>query len=478
MSVTTDPSKTGVGVSATDLASPSGATMVGNGTDTVATQLNALYPTTFSIADSTYIMATVDAAGFIVESLSPAGVLQTAAGSGSTLPEARAGVNSYTSDGTGLLTIDKTKNAAKTAVKIDGLVSAYASSGFNQREPSVVHAGAYRCIVFNVEFSIDGSGGDGFGASIVYRTATYDPTAGTVTVGSRTLLIAPTDNTYSFGYIMTCRLKTGRLQGRIVLLYGEHKSGVYQKLWSRYSDDNGATWSAAVEWTSSVSAFDSMPVLGTSGGITEIPYGPFKGRLVVPLYSGSSGNKIALAYSDDQGVTWSVGAALSGTAFGVTYINETAVSVTHTGELFLTSRSDPNIGYDLISRSTDGGKTLIANGNTPNLHTTQCAMSLCQMAPAYEDGVPKIIWTAPAPAGISNSRLNPNFCVSYDGGHTFPTSYFPFTSSTPFGYSSICALDDSTFAVAYETPVGGVANTQESIRLLIANMAEVYQHAS
>lgn len=360
-------------------------------------------------------------------------------------------------------------------VTLDTLVSAYGRggvNGYNQRAPALVQIGKNELLVFNSEFSVDGQRGDGYGQRLVYRAVSFDPQANEIAVGERRVLVAPPDNNHTHNHIHAVKIQHGFLhRGRIIAMYQDMKVGAYSRIFMMHSDDDGATWSAGQ--LVNTLAFSEFTVLGSSGSFLEMPGGPYKGRLILPVYGSRSDNRIGLFLSDDGGTTWHLGGVLNGSAFGAAYINETAVALGGGDDLMLVSRSDPAVGHNHISRSKDAGQTISVAENPPFLAVTPTAISLLQIS--IVSGAPLIMWAGPSPERISNARNRARLKISRDGGFTFPIETAPFGPSGdlfPFGYSSAATLNDHTLAVAYETPLGGSANNQESVRLLIIDMAD------
>jgi hypothetical protein len=188
---------------------------------------------------------------------------------------------------------------------------------------------------------------------------------------------------------------------------------------------------------------------------------------------------VHLWYSDDQGANWSKSNILTADDWSLPsgqWVNECALAFARDGSLLMEFRSDSvgspyyGAGAALWATSTNGGTTIAAKTGAV-LALANCCASMLQTAPTIADGIPKMLLAAPAKNSIN--RSTPRISLSYDDGNTFPVSYSPFAVDTPFGYSSMQALDDQTVLVAYETPVGGVSNNQESIRLLVVNLKEI-----
>lgn len=81
--------------------------------------------------------------------------------------------------------------------------------------------------------------------------------------------------------------------GRIVIAYSLVVSGVYQGLYSNYSDDEGATWSAPAQVASS-----------TYGGIYSGGTVIGNGYLLIPAYIEGATNTSYVYISQDNGATW------------------------------------------------------------------------------------------------------------------------------------------------------------------------------
>lgn len=88
-------------------------------------------------------------------------------------------------------------------------------------------------------------------------------------------------------------------------------------LWMSYSDDDGKTWSAPQDITPMVKA-DWMKFLGVGPGVgITLRTGPYKGRIVVPVYTTNRTNHLngsqssRIIYSDDHGKTWYMGGGVN-----------------------------------------------------------------------------------------------------------------------------------------------------------------------
>jgi hypothetical protein len=303
------------------------------------------------------------------------------------------------------------------------------------------------------------------------RTLDIDLAAGTVTVG------AP--STFYTGAVLhwggqphLCKMRLGANAGRVVAAYIEgvdDGSGNYDiHLYTKYSDNDCSTWSAATQIGHFVSGgIEECVFLAGNGTMVEIPSGTHAGRLVFAGYGYGPATpwrgQVHLWYSDDQGANWSKSNILTADDWSLPsgqWVNECALAFARDGSLLMEFRSDSvgspyyGAGAALWATSTNGGTTIAAKTGAV-LALANCCASMLQTAPTIADGIPKMLLAAPAKNSINRS------------------TYSPFAVDTPFGYSSMQALDDQTVLVAYETPVGGVSNNQESIRLLVVNLKEI-----
>lgn len=115
-----------------------------------------------------------------------------------------------------------------------------------------------------------------------------------------------------------------------------------------YSDDDGLNWNHKII-TEQVKDSVTHGIFATSGMGSRITTGPFGGRLIHSFVLRRDGQLLsALAFSDDHGVTWKLGAEIPNG-------NETAVAALNDGSILFHSRSTP---HRVSGRSLDGGMSI------------------------------------------------------------------------------------------------------------------------
>ncbi|WP_253767554.1 exo-alpha-sialidase [Goodfellowiella coeruleoviolacea] len=147
-----------------------------------------------------------------------------------------------------------------------------------------------------------------------------------------------------------------RESGRITLL----TTRAYRTVWAQHSDDNGESWSAPREITSSVKLPNWQGyATGPSHGI-QLTRGAHAGRLVVGTnYTTVDGVKGgALIYSDDGGLTWQLGAH-DESADPDLRVQELSVFERPDGSLFAFARNENGTSPSTVAAavSTDAGQS-------------------------------------------------------------------------------------------------------------------------
>jgi sialidase-1 len=205
------------------------------------------------------------------------------------------------------------------------------------------------------------------------------------------------------------------------------------------SDDDGVTWSAPREITSSVKRPDwTWYATGPGVGIQTS-----SGRLVVPANHAEATTGIHrshLFFSDDHGKSWTLGASADpGT-------NESQVVELAGGRLMLNMRNHPPLpeNFRMIATSDDGGKTLSKARPDRILIEPPAQASLLRWTTDKATDRIQLIFANPA----STKRERMTVRVSYDEGSTWPVSRVIWGG--PAAYSSLVALRDATVGVLYE----------------------------
>ena len=202
------------------------------------------------------------------------------------------------------------------------------------------------------------------------------------------------------------------------------------QLHASYSDNDGSSWSTAVDLTPQLKDPSWQAMFAASG--TDIQTD--SGRYLVPLVvrDGNGAVRAVNAFSDDRGKTWKAGQPIGDGA-------DESHSVALPRGIILQNMRDG--GHRLISRSTDGGVSFGPVVHDDALIDPGCNAGITRYRHGRTD---LLVFTNAA----STRRENLTVKLSYDGGHTWPAQRTIFPG--PAAYSTVVALHDGTIAVLYE----------------------------
>jgi len=209
------------------------------------------------------------------------------------------------------------------------------------------------------------------------------------------------------------------------------------------SDDDGATWSAPIDFTS------MMKQPGWAAGSTGVGRGIQlrNGRLVLPRYNADYRKPRTtpttadsfVCYSDDHGRTWQMGALVQ--SAGNT--NECQVAELADGTLLLNMRGMAGNARK-VARSPDGGATWSKVTEDPALIESRCQGSLQVYTDTLTSDKNRLLFSNPA----SLKRENMTVRLSYDEGRTWAAAKT--IHAGPAAYSCMTVLSDLTAACLYE----------------------------
>ena len=244
-----------------------------------------------------------------------------------------------------------------------------------------------------------------------------------------------------------------RSNGRVWVLYDNgttNGGGRAIKLEMRYSDDLGATWSAAVDIESlnpnlrPAKAAAPELLTGPGNGI-QLAGGPSAGRLIFPVYVYGNPYYSTILYSDDHGATWQRGGNC-GTGGGEIQVVETP------GGGLLASMRDNNFswsGMRTFSRSADGGLTwgavFTGTGNPPTILDPACQGSILRLTTTNDSNASRLIF---ANCNSSSSRVAMTLRLSYDEGASWPASNLVYSGVS--GYSALTRLANGEIGLLNE----------------------------
>lgn len=234
----------------------------------------------------------------------------------------------------------------------------------------------------------------------------------------------------------------------------------YARCFSMRSTDDGLTWTAPVEITSSFEPFRAKydwKVIATGPGHgIQLK----SGRLVVPIWLayGAVGDHkpsaAATIYSDDHGKTWQAGDLCLPNEGDFGDPNETTITELSDGRVMLVSRSVSKANRKLVTTSPDG-----ATGWTTPVFHDQLWEPICMAGIVAHPSKPgTLIYSNPhtrnlekdgteVPAG-RGKRENLSIKLSRDDGKTWPINKTLEPGKS--AYSDLAVLPDGTVLCLYE----------------------------
>lgn len=307
------------------------------------------------------------------------------------------------------------------------------------------------------------SGGDWAGGHILLRRSMD---------GGRTWLPPQTVATFAEGQLAKNPMATARnlgVPGAITfdnaVLIGDRNGAVhllycveYMRCFHMRSDDEGATFTPAVEITPAFDAFRSeypwrVLAAGPGHGIQLR-----NGRLLVPVWlSPGTGNNAhhpsvsATIYSDDHGQTWQAGEiAIPDTAEWVNPNEGTMVELAD-GRVLLNVRTISGKHRRLQTTSPDGVSAWSRPEYHEELYEPVCAAALIRLSGAGDGRENRLLFVNPCTPGVedgSQRRRNLTVKLSYDEGRSWAVSR---TLEPGYGgYSDLAVRADGTILCVYE----------------------------
>jgi sialidase-1 len=209
-------------------------------------------------------------------------------------------------------------------------------------------------------------------------------------------------------------------------------------VWVMKTTDEGMTWSAPIEITTSVKVPGwTWYATGPGVGIQTTT-----GRFVIPAnHAEAEGvHRSHLILSDDGGQTWKLGASAdAGT-------NESQVVELSNGNLMLNMRNHPPRpeNFRMVATSEDGGGTLSKATPDSALVEPPAQASLFRLTTSKTHDRNRLLFANPA----STRRERMTVRLSYDEGTTWPVSRV--LHEGPAAYSSLVVLRDNSIGVLFE----------------------------
>lgn len=258
-----------------------------------------------------------------------------------------------------------------------------------------------------------------------------------------------------------------RITGRVWVLYdnGGVKNGARKiKLELRHSDDDGATWSDAIDVEARNPGLRPATgefLAGPGNGI-QLVEGPQAGRLIFPVYIYGNPSSSMCLYSDDHGETWQR-SATSGAGGG-----EVQMAETPGGGVLASMRDNdfPGSGVRTFNRSPDGGATwgtpYTSTAQQPALPDPACQASLYRLSSTNDSNASRLVH---ANAANASSRVNMTIRMSYDDGATWPVNHVIYAGGS--AYSSVTRLANGDLGLLFEKdPYGNLDFVRRSVAQL------------
>nr|WP_324613464.1 sialidase family protein [Streptomyces sp. SBT349] len=243
-----------------------------------------------------------------------------------------------------------------------------------------------------------------------------------------------------------------------------------------HSDDNGVTWSEPRDMSAELrpEEWNSWYATGPLHGL-QLTGDAHENRLVFGINAESwadgrvTENHAALAYSDDGGHSWELGAVDSWpVAEDGTFRqkpSEMALAELGDGSILVNGREQDgtDLGHRNVAVSRDGGESFAAPFETiPDLYTPQVQGSLLRLRGAEEDGYDRLLLAAPADPDRRRTMM---IRSSWDEGRTWDGADRGAVVTTDWsGYSDMVETADGTVGLLYEA---GAVDARDEIRFAL-----------
>ncbi|OAB46427.1 sialidase family protein [Paenibacillus antarcticus] len=233
-----------------------------------------------------------------------------------------------------------------------------------------------------------------------------------------------------------------------------------------YSDDEGVSWSQPTIINDQIKTND-MKFLGTAPGVgIQLKKGVYAGRLIVPMYYTSnlySTEYSAVMYSDDNGLTWTLGESPNvGRIGGAQKLHESQLVEMPDGQVKMFART---IGKTAIATSFDGGLTwddqVDLSAELVMSSSSGCQLSIINYSQLIQ-GKPAVIFANPAATTRANGAIRVGLIeeggtyTSNDPNKNNRTIYnFNWISKKvirtgEFAYSSLTELPNGNIGILFE----------------------------
>ena len=231
-------------------------------------------------------------------------------------------------------------------------------------------------------------------------------------------------------------------------------SGDTRRVFHMASDDDGLTWSAPVEITSTAKRSDWTWYATGPGAGVQLSRGAQAGRLVVPcdhIVAASKAFGVHVVYSDDGGATWGMGAVATSTA-SVRPNENLAVELVDPApgggsRLYFNARDHQGSVYRASTFSSDGGSTYEpADFQDAPAFATPVVQGALVRARGTDLGDPANRILFSCPNGTARSRMS--IWSSSDEAASWSAPRLVYDG--PSAYSCMASLPDGRIALLYE----------------------------
>lgn len=242
-------------------------------------------------------------------------------------------------------------------------------------------------------------------------------------------------------------------KGRVLLVYNTGNASETavregkgtRRVWYVASTDDGETWSAPVEITSSVKLPTWRSYATGPGHGLLLHNGSHTGRIVIAANHSEAGAHSASEtmahafFSDDHGSTWHLGDTLD-----VPGSNESTAAEADDGAVVMNSRDQSGSSHArIIAISNNGAAGWNRHFIAHDLPDPICQGSMLRYAP--KKGKPALLFSN---AGSTTDRVNLTISVSRDGGLTWPRHTLIYTG--PSAYSDIVLMRHGKVGILWE----------------------------
>lgn len=252
------------------------------------------------------------------------------------------------------------------------------------------------------------------------------------------------------------------------ILRGQVTPADGRRVWVRYSDDDGVTWSSSQEITEQVKKPEWRWYATTPGHAIQLS----TGRVVVaanhtvPPTGKDVGNEAKYnsghcLLSDDRGETWYLG-YLDENPDGYINCNETTAAELPDGRVYFNTRNDsPSPGNRADAYSADGGRTLVK----PFRPQAGLVAPVCEASVLQLRDPDVLLYSGP---GDPAARALLTLRASTDDGTTWRPVHT--VDGLPAAYSDLVRVDDDTVGLLYETGDFGPYETITFRRLPVTDL--------